>query len=76
MARIVRKSIYNLLSHLCDYFDNDGSCSRHFFIYELLSELLSGPNLAKEFCSSEGKFIDLQDIFAYLYNLENKRLSV
>ncbi|KNC21791.1 hypothetical protein FF38_03233 [Lucilia cuprina] len=53
VARIVRKTIYDLLSYLCDYFDGDGSCSRHPFIYELLCELLSWPSLAKEFCSNE-----------------------
>lgn len=57
MSRIVRKTIYSLLTCLCEYFDGDGSCSKHPYIYELLCELLSWPTLAKEFCSHEGNII-------------------
>lgn len=51
----MRKTIYDLLSYLCDFFDGDGSCSKYSFIYELLSELITWPSLAKEFCTKEGK---------------------
>lgn len=54
VSRIVRRTIYSLLNYLCNYFDGDGSCARHPYIYELLCELLSWPTLAKEFCSQEG----------------------
>ncbi|TMW39569.1 hypothetical protein DOY81_015351, partial [Sarcophaga bullata] len=53
VSRIVRKTVYDLLSYLCDYFDGDGSCARHPFIYELLCALISWPSLAKEFCNNE-----------------------
>ncbi|XP_034478000.1 nucleoporin NUP188 homolog isoform X1 [Drosophila innubila] len=53
LSKIVRRTIYNQLGYLCDLFDGDGSCSRYEGIYELLGELLSWPQLAKEFCNSE-----------------------
>ncbi|KAH8407678.1 hypothetical protein KR222_010528, partial [Zaprionus bogoriensis] len=53
LSRIVRKTIYNQLCYLCDLFDGDGSCSRYEGINELLCELLSWPQLAKDFCSRE-----------------------
>ncbi|EDW02316.1 nucleoporin Nup188 [Drosophila grimshawi] len=67
LSRIVRKTIYNQLSYLCDLFDGDGSCARYEGIYELLCELLSWPQLAKDFCTHE------EDGVRSLYNslLEN-----
>ncbi|KAM8711470.1 hypothetical protein ACLKA7_000590 [Drosophila subpalustris] len=53
LSRIVRKTIYNQLGYLCDLFDGDASCARYEGIYELLCELLSWPQLAKDFCSCE-----------------------
>lgn len=53
LSRIVRKTIYNQLCYLCDLFDGDGSCARYEGIYELLCELLSWPQLAKDFCNCE-----------------------
>nr|XP_036219125.1 nucleoporin NUP188 homolog [Bactrocera oleae] len=55
VSRIVRKTVYNMLTHMCNFFDGDGSCARHPYIYELLCELLSWPTLAKEFCADEEK---------------------
>ncbi|XP_017478764.1 PREDICTED: nucleoporin NUP188 homolog [Rhagoletis zephyria] len=55
VSRIARKTVYNMLTYMCDFFDGDGSCARHPYIYELLCELLSWPSLAKEFCSEEEK---------------------
>ncbi|ALC41498.1 CG8771 [Drosophila busckii] len=53
LSRIVRKTIYNQLNYMCDLFDGDGSCARYEGIYELLCELLSWPQLAKEFFKCE-----------------------
>ncbi|XP_012160281.1 nucleoporin NUP188 homolog [Ceratitis capitata] len=55
VSRIVRKTVYNMLTQMCNFFDADGSCARHPYIYKLLSELLSWPTLAKEFCADEEK---------------------
>ncbi|XP_034111624.1 nucleoporin Nup188 [Drosophila albomicans] len=53
LSRIVRKTVYNQLAYLCELFDGDGSCARYEGIYELLCELLSWPQLAKDFCNNE-----------------------
>ncbi|XP_020805779.1 nucleoporin NUP188 homolog [Drosophila serrata] len=53
LSRIARKTIYNQLCYMCDLFDGDGSCARHEGIYELLCELVSWPQLAKDFCNRE-----------------------
>ncbi|SPP74611.1 nucleoporin NUP188 homolog [Drosophila guanche] len=53
LSRIVRKTVYNQVGYMCDLFDGDGSCARYEGIYELLYELLSWPQLAKDFCSRE-----------------------
>ncbi|XP_053962764.1 nucleoporin Nup188 [Anastrepha ludens] len=57
VSRIARKTVYNMLTYMCDYFDSDGSCARHPYIYELLCELLSWPALAKDFCAEQEKGI-------------------
>lgn len=59
LSRIVRKTIYNQLNYMCDLFDGDGSCARYEGIYDLLCELLSWPQLAKDFCNREGEITDL-----------------
>ncbi|XP_023179391.2 nucleoporin NUP188 homolog isoform X2 [Drosophila hydei] len=51
LSRIVRKTIYNQLCYMCDLFDGDGSCARYDGIFPLLCELLSWPQLAKDFCN-------------------------
>ncbi|XP_075165428.1 nuclear pore complex protein Nup188 [Haematobia irritans] len=77
VSRIVRKTIYNLLTNLCDYFDGDGSCARHPYIYELLCELLSWPTLAKEFCShEEGGVRSLYDSLLEMFPLDFAHLSM
>lgn len=53
VARIVRRTVYILLTELCNRFDADGSVANHRHIYELLGELLRTPMLAKDFCSRE-----------------------
>ncbi|XP_041771504.1 nucleoporin Nup188-like isoform X1 [Anopheles merus] len=52
-ARIVRKSIFNHLGFLCQLFDADESIAHHSNIYDLLSELLTSPTIATEFCKIE-----------------------
>ncbi|XP_017866977.1 PREDICTED: nucleoporin NUP188 homolog isoform X1 [Drosophila arizonae] len=67
LSRIVRKTIYNQLCYMCDLFDGDGSCARYDGIFALLCELLSFPQLAKDFCNRK------EDGVRSLYNtlLEN-----
>lgn len=45
------------MTRLCDLFDADGSVAQHAKVYELLSELLRTPGLAKDFCNRDGKKI-------------------
>uniref|UniRef100_A0A182YLB8 Nucleoporin NUP188 n=1 Tax=Anopheles stephensi TaxID=30069 RepID=A0A182YLB8_ANOST len=52
-ARIVRKSIFNHLGFLCQLFDAGESIAHHSNIYDLLSELLTSPTIATEFCKLE-----------------------
>lgn len=54
ISSLVSKTIYNQISFLCDLFDSDGAVAQHKGIYELLSELLKVPIVAKEFCFNEG----------------------
>lgn len=56
VSKIVRKTIYDLISYMCDLFDGDGSMAKQSFIYELMCALLSWGHIAKEFCAKEGKF--------------------
>ncbi|XP_037942076.1 nucleoporin NUP188-like [Teleopsis dalmanni] len=69
VSQIARRTVHNLLSYMCDLFDNDGTCASYPFIYELLAELLSWPTLAKQFCSSEtgtrSLYNTLLEIFPY-----------
>ena len=53
IAKIVRKNLYDHLSFMCDLFDSDGSMAQHSKIYELISEVLSTPSIANEFCKHE-----------------------
>ncbi|KAH8292589.1 hypothetical protein KR018_009705, partial [Drosophila ironensis] len=53
VSRIARRTIYNLLGHMCDLFDGDGSCARYSGIYDLLCGLVAYPQLAKDFCNRE-----------------------
>lgn len=55
IATLVRTSIYEQLSCLCNLFDADGAIGQHPNVYDLLSELLTTPSLAKEFSTNEGK---------------------
>lgn len=55
VAAIVCRTIYNQLAFLCDIFDSDRVVSQHKNVYELLSELLKIPVIAKDFCSSSGE---------------------
>lgn len=53
-ATIVSRTIYNQLAFLCDIFNSDPIVEQHRNIYELLSELLKVPAIAKEFCLNSG----------------------
>ena len=53
ICRIVYKCIYDHLSFLCELFDTDGSMAQHPKIFELFSQLLTSPAIAKEFCKAE-----------------------
>ncbi|KAI9576896.1 hypothetical protein GQX74_011319 [Glossina fuscipes] len=37
VSRIVRKTVYNMLCCMCDYFDGDGSCCKYPYVYHLLN---------------------------------------
>lgn len=50
---IVYREIYVQLGFLCDVFDCDRIVSQNKNIYELLSELLKVPAIAKDFCSEK-----------------------
>lgn len=52
-SRIVRKSVYDHLSLLCELFDADGSIAQHPKVFELMSEVLSTPSIALEFVKNE-----------------------
>lgn len=52
-ARLVRRTVYAHLTDLCNLFDGDGSVAGHHKIYDLLTELLRTPALAKDFCGRE-----------------------
>ncbi|XP_068144415.1 nucleoporin Nup188 [Drosophila tropicalis] len=75
LSRIVRKTIYNLLGYLCDLFDGDGSCSQYEGIYDLLCELLSWPQLAKDFCSQDGGIRSLYNSLLENFPLDFAHLS-
>ncbi|XP_055385303.1 nucleoporin Nup188 [Condylostylus longicornis] len=52
ISRVARKTVYNYLNHLCELFD-DGSIGKHNGVYDLLSELLHTPLIAKHFVQNE-----------------------
>lgn len=54
VALMVRTSIYEQLCQMCAWFDADGAVAQHPSIYELLSELLTTPDIAQQFCNNEG----------------------
>lgn len=53
VCRITRKAIYNQLAFLCQLFDSDGSVADHAKVIDLLSELISSPSIAADFCKNE-----------------------
>lgn len=77
VSRIVRRTIYAHLHQLCDLFDGDGAVANHVKIYDLLSELLRTPSIAKDFCNREGnqiKHFNLNDSYKNeLYNSDGVR---
>jgi nuclear pore complex protein Nup188 len=53
VSRIFIRCIYDNLEYVCELFNTDGSMAQHPMIFELFSELLKLPAIAKEFCKSE-----------------------
>lgn len=52
-SKIIARCIYDNLSFLCDLFNSDGSVAEHPRVFELFSEILKSPAIAKDFCKSE-----------------------
>lgn len=52
-AKIMTRCVYENISFLCDLFNSDGSMAQHPKIFELLSEILKTPSVAKDFCKLE-----------------------
>lgn len=65
-ASIACRTMYNQLTFLCDIFDSGRAVSQHKNIYELLSELLKIPAIAKDFCTADGEFISMRFIATYM----------
>jgi nuclear pore complex protein Nup188 len=53
VSKIVHRNIYDNLSFLCELFNADGSFAKHPKIFELFSEVLKMPSIAKDFCKNE-----------------------
>lgn len=53
LSKLVTRCIYENLSFLCDLFNSDGSVALHPKVFELLSEILKTPEIAKDFCGSD-----------------------
>lgn len=54
-AFIASRTVYNLLSFMCEIFDSDRAVTQHKNFFELLCELLKNPNIASLFYkTSEG----------------------
>lgn len=49
VAHIACRTVYNLLSFMCEIFDSDRAVVQHKNIYELLYELLKNPTIATQF---------------------------
>lgn len=52
-SKIVSRCIYDNLAFLCDLFNADGSIASHPKVFELFSEILKTPAIAKDFCNVE-----------------------
>lgn len=49
---IACRTVYNLLSFMCEIFDSDRVVAQHKHVIELLCELLKNPNIATAFYNS------------------------
>lgn len=65
-ASIACRTMYNQLTFLCDIFDSGRAVSQHKNIYELLSELLKIPAIAKDFCTADGESISMGAIATFM----------
>lgn len=52
-SKIITRCVYENLSYLCQLFNSDGSIAQHPKVFELFSEVLKSPAIAKDFCNSE-----------------------
>lgn len=57
VSKNLHRCIYDNLDFLCELFNADGSMAQHPMIFELFSELLKLPMIAKDFCKSENSSI-------------------
>jgi nuclear pore complex protein Nup188 len=53
ISKVFLRCVYENLVILCDLFNTDGSLAQHPKIFELFSEVLKLPSIAKDFCKNE-----------------------
>jgi nuclear pore complex protein Nup188 len=53
LSKVFVRCVFDNLEFLCELFNSDGSMAQHPMIFELFSELLKFPTVAKEFCKNE-----------------------
>lgn len=56
-SKIIMRCIYDNIVFLCKLFNSDGSMAKHPKIFEVLSEILKNPSIAKDFCKDEESVI-------------------
>lgn len=52
-SKVFQRCVYENLSYLCELFNSDGSVAHHPKVFELFSEVLKTPAIAKDFCKSD-----------------------
>lgn len=52
-SKIVTRCIYENIKFLCKLFNSDGAMANHPKIFDLFSEILKTPAIAKDFCKNE-----------------------
>ncbi|GAB0099084.1 Nucleoporin Nup188 [Sergentomyia squamirostris] len=63
VAEIVRTSVYENLTFLCDLFDSDGSVGLCPGVFDLLTELLRTPVISKKFCRPDEEKLGVKSLF-------------
>lgn len=56
-SKIITRCIYDNIIFLCKLFNSDGSMANHPKIFEVFSEILKTPSIAKDFCKDEESVI-------------------